>query len=82
MATADLKGAEYREAYGEAAWSQILGTYSMCLDKVYRFIIGVLIVFFFGMHFEPTKRKQRVPEPQNQLGFWMMVKFCEVLSVI
>lgn len=25
--------------------------------------------FFFGMHFEPTKRKQRVPEPQNQLGF-------------
>eukprot|EP00434_Breviolum_minutum_P009546 symbB.v1.2.008404.t1/scaffold526.1/size209645/5 len=31
MATADLKGAEYREAYGEAAWSQILGTYSMMI---------------------------------------------------
>ena len=31
MATADLKGAEYREAFGEAAWSQILGTYSMML---------------------------------------------------
>lgn len=31
MATADLKGAEYREAYGEAAWSQVLGTYSMTL---------------------------------------------------
>lgn len=31
MATADLKGAEYREAYGEAAWSRVLGTYSMTL---------------------------------------------------
>lgn len=31
MATADLKGAEYREAFGEAAWSQILGTYSMMI---------------------------------------------------
>ena len=29
MATADLKGAEYREA----AWSQILGTYSMMLGS-------------------------------------------------
>ena len=33
MATADLKGAEYREAFGEAAWSQILGTYSMMLGS-------------------------------------------------
>lgn len=31
MATADLKGGEYRDAYGEAAWSQILGTYSMMI---------------------------------------------------
>ncbi|CAJ1413305.1 unnamed protein product [Effrenium voratum] len=29
MATADLKGGEYREMYGEAAWSDILGCYSM-----------------------------------------------------
>jgi len=40
MATADLKGAEYREAFGEAAWSQILGTYSMLLGSCHWLVEG------------------------------------------
>lgn len=68
MATADLKGAEYREAYGEAAWSQILGTYSMCLDKVYRFIIGVLVVFFLACISNQQKGSK---EFQNRKISWV-----------
>ena len=36
MATSDLRGAEYRDTFGEAAWSRLLGTYSMMLGSEMR----------------------------------------------